>query len=346
MIKFLFVVCFIGSVVSQNVTIYDEDTICKLCACDKDANPIRISCTNLNFNSVWTETSWTSTEDLELIFDNNEIPVIETWAKLPIVSLSMRYCKVQKIQPKAFQNLGSLKRLDLSHNNLSMDSFTRESFQGEDGWTSSYPLPLDLLDLSHNHLHAIDKDAFEHLEKAKEIRLDHNPLRNIDHQTAVALTSVHNLEIMNLAATELRSLPYAFFDGFQYLNTVILAENLFTTIPEQLSSCRQLRNLNMNMNPLTSLSAGEFKGLETLETLNMSKMLDLRFVAQGAFEDLKSLKVLRLTDNDELEQIHPDAFGKIGRGEDFVLQEVCLSIFIGLFFQTIDFHGFNAHSYT
>ncbi|CAG0884532.1 unnamed protein product [Darwinula stevensoni] len=282
MIKFLLVVCLIGFVVSQNDTIYDEGTICKLCSCDKDVNPVRIVCTNVNFNRVWTQATWESGGELELIMDQNEIPVIEPWAKLPIVSLSMRYCKVQKIQPKAFQNLVSLRRLDLSHNSLSMDGFNRESFIGPDSLLSGLMgwdlLPLELVDLSHNHLHAIDKDAFEHLDTVKELRLDYNPLRNIDHQTAIAVTSIHNLETLNLAATELKSLPHAFFDGFQNLKTVILAENQFTKIPEELSSCRELHNLNMNMNPITSLNAGEFKGLESLVTLNMSKMLDLRFL--------------------------------------------------------------------
>lgn len=54
---------------------------------------------------------------------------------------------------------------------------------------------VQILRLSYNQLHALDQDLFEHLPALEVLSLDNNPIKAIDHITAIALSDIPNLKV-------------------------------------------------------------------------------------------------------------------------------------------------------
>lgn len=54
---------------------------------------------------------------------------------------------------------------------------------------------LRILKLSHNDIHSLNQDIFEHIPEITELLLDGNPLKMIDHNTIVAISSLSTLKV-------------------------------------------------------------------------------------------------------------------------------------------------------
>ncbi|XP_057378517.1 leucine-rich repeat neuronal protein 1-like [Daphnia carinata] len=292
-----------------------KSTICKLCAC-QDANPLfLIDCNGKSLRKPFLVSEWPSDiygYSIEAKFDSNEYMELTQFPELPLSRLSYRGNGLMFIEKAAFKFLKTLEYLDLSENGLTHESINGNIFEGQFNEEDYEPLPLKTLKLGYNKIISIDKDAFNHLSSHLEIlELNNNPLKVIDHQTAIAITTLRKLKKLNLAETGLASVPSGLFHALPALKMLILAGNQFTTVPEELQHAIHLEYFNFNNNPIKSLDANSFQGLSQLKHLNMSSMRSLEWIAANTFTPLTSMTHLWCSFNPLLKEIDPGAFSNM-----------------------------------
>ncbi len=144
------------------------------CECEQlHITPLPILCEGMNLKLLYEQADFLATFDylnissnttLTLRFDENQIEYIPRFAPMPVVTLTFRHNSISGIEKQAFAELKQLQILDLSHNNLTSESLNEKVLSG--GWNSSlgyFPLTVTHLNLSHNRIHSLDKNAFDHL---------------------------------------------------------------------------------------------------------------------------------------------------------------------------------------
>lgn len=179
--------------------------LCQKCACQNEM-PFLVNCTSKSLNSAPLFPDWPNNEvlnsSIEAQFDENLFIEIAQFPELPLVKLSYRGNAIQMIQKSAFKFLKSLEYLDLSENQLTHESLNGDVFEGKFNEVDYEPIPLKTLKLGYNMIHSIDKDAFNHLATHLEIlELNNNPLNVIDHQTAMAITTLRKLKVSHISVS-------------------------------------------------------------------------------------------------------------------------------------------------
>lgn len=130
---------------------------------------------------------------------------------------------------------------------------------------------------------------------------------------------------MNLAETNLTSIPSGVFHALSELHKLNLSGNLFTSVPEDLKHATHLEYLNLNNNPIEIFNAKSFEGLTHLKVLKISSMLSLKKIDINTFTPLSAMTHLWCSYNPSLTQIHPGAFNNmIETDKTFQLSEVLL----------------------
>ncbi|KAK2709596.1 hypothetical protein QYM36_013311 [Artemia franciscana] len=242
-----------------------------------------------------------------------------------ISRLSFHDNDIEDIDNGAFQYLLNLTEIDLSRNLLTFDSLGRDTFLGQFSAEEYLPLQVVVLNLGYNDLHSLNKDTFDHLPFLEVLQLNDNPIKIIDHQTAVAITTLRNLKVLNLSSTGISKIPDGLFHALPKLSALIMSNNKFTTVPQELENAKALEFLNFNNNPIIYFQRGDFKGLERLRELNISAMNELTSIEGEAFGSLRSLEVLRCSFNPNLSFIASDAFFGIANDKNEVkLREIHL----------------------
>lgn len=172
--------------------------ICEICSCQDNA-VFAIDCNNKNLENNFLAPEWPQvplSSSIEAKFESNKITEINQFPDLPLIKLSYRQNAIGVVQKAAFKFLKDLEYLDLSENLLTHESIKGSIFEGKYDEEDYEPIPLKTLKLSYNRISSIDKDAFNHLSSHLEIlELDNNPLKVIDHQTAIAITTLRKLKV-------------------------------------------------------------------------------------------------------------------------------------------------------
>lgn len=172
--------------------------ICASCTCS-EGMPFLINCSAVQLEAEFLFPDWPNDAaiySIDAIFDGNKFDEIARFPELPILRLSYRGNSIKYIQKAAFKNLKLLEYLDLSENKLTHESINANAFEGPFNEEDYEPLPIKTLKLGYNDIHSIDKDAFNHLSTHLEIlELNNNPLKVIDHQTAIAITTLRKLKV-------------------------------------------------------------------------------------------------------------------------------------------------------
>ena len=175
-----------------------QSKICQLCRCQDVVEPFLVDCSAKDLKESFLDSDWpsnTSVLFMKAVFDSNSLTEIHQFPKLPLSSLSFRKNSIQIIQSAAFKALESLEHLDLSKNNLTHESLYRDVFEGPFSDEEYEPIPLKTLKLGYNQIHSIDKDAFDHLPFIEILEINNNPLEVLDHQTAIAITTLRKLKV-------------------------------------------------------------------------------------------------------------------------------------------------------
>ncbi|CAG0913152.1 unnamed protein product [Notodromas monacha] len=186
---------------------------------------------------------------------------------------------------------------------------------------------------TRNKLHSLDKDLFDHLEGLQELILNDNDLQEIDAQTTAAISSITALESLSLAETGLTDLPQGVFNSLIQLTWMNLANNEFETVPTKaIGSARNLRDLNLNGNPIRELNQQSFVGMSELTALNISAMPELTVIRRETFAPLRKLHSLRCSNNNKLTSIDPFAFEGIADSRnEYPIREIKITDLIDTF---------------
>jgi Leucine-rich repeat (LRR) protein len=123
-----------------------------------------------------------------------------------------------------------------------------------------------------------------------QINLEGNPLQVLDHSTVMAVTSLTNLNILNLARTKLSEIPTDFLAGLPHLLKLDLSYNEFIVVPEETEKAQKLIEFNIDGNLMKDFSRNSFIGMSCLEILSASDMKFLEKIEAGAFRCLVILK--------------------------------------------------------
>ena len=272
----------------------------------------------------------------ELNLSNNELTSISGTAfqnSSQLQRIDLSHNRISMLKSDTF--LGTIRLLvDLSHNNLtdmargmfqrpkvmrlqsidlSYNKFTRIPV---DVLQSQY-FHLDTLKISHNAIQDIPSDA-NILLNIKEIDLSYNPLT--EDSIINVLNQPKTVRRLNMAGTGIREvsvLETPFITHFNLshneiskltgdvlnkasLHTLDVSFNRLPNLSFGMTSAwpklRHLKHLDISGNPITFIIKGDFKYLDTLETLKMSHLQKCTKVETGAFQNLKALKVLVMYD--------------------------------------------------
>lgn len=141
------------------------------------------------------------------------------------------------------------------------------SSQGLAGLPSFYlkPWQNNWVDLSHNHLRRLPQ-ALSHINEIRRLDLSHNGLKVLQKE---ALKPLANLRNFNLATNLLEQVPPALFNALPYLANLDLSHNHIDHLPHIAAGNTQLKKLDLSLNNLSQVSA-ELVKLEGLQYLNLS----------------------------------------------------------------------------
>ena len=132
-----------------------------------------------------------------------------------------------------------------------------------------------------------------------------------------------NQQILNLAQTQLETIPEGLLHSLRSLQVLILNGNQLTTVPVELQRAPNLAFLNLNDNPIKKLDSTSFQGLSSLQQLNISAMDRLESIEEKTFSPLHSLRELYCSFNPSLRKIHSKAFmGILKQDEEFTFRQV------------------------
>lgn len=226
--------------------------------------------------------------------------------------LSLIKSNIESIQSDALITLNHLRSLNLDHNRLNDSSWLN---------LTSYLIDLEVLVLSQNQFRSIRQEHFTSLKALKILDLSSNGLQSID---ANSLPS--SLEKLYLQNNELNSLQLTFLFQLTELKEFNLDFNRLTFLPEKIFQWNgQLGYLSLQGNDLNSLTNQSLLGLKSLGHLNLARNR-LQFSAnQQPFQYLKSLKLLNLDRNVQMNLSVTTFTGLAGTLQELSLQNCHLT---------------------
>lgn len=290
--------------------------ICKKCNCD--ASTKIIECSGKALTKMFTVDDWAALnatkDDYEVLkLDNNQLENIDVQfptLRFPLKVIDFRHNKIKQIVKNAFTNLDYLEEVNLSFNEMTTENLKPEIFEGKYSPDEYEPLKsLKRLRLTHNLLHNLDSEMFEHTKHLQELYLDDNPFQIIHTNVLNAFSDLSQLQVLDMSRMELSSLPEDIFHPLRALKVLNLGGNLFRSIPQALKYAITVRELSLNENPIGDLNEGNaFPAMPKLEKLNMTYLGSLTVIGKGGMGGLESLTELKLSHNHHLTFIHPSAF--------------------------------------
>lgn len=236
-------------------------------------------------------------KSLELI--KNDIITITsgTFDKLQNLEfLSLMGNKLTEIDGGIFEELMSLKSLSLAMNNLS--KLPRYMFH--------QLKKLETLDISMNNFFHIPSKLLNQNKELRQLLLHHNS-GELDHLPMFFLSNFEGLIEVILNNNGFKKLPENLFWGALSLQYINLNSNNLRTLPQTIfKGLRNMEKLLLRNNAIKNLPIDIFKDLEKLRTLDMSMNL-MTSIKKNLLENLKSLIELNMERN-RLTVIEPMAF--------------------------------------
>ena len=198
-------------------------------------------------------------------------------------------------------DLAKLKAVNVSNNHLMAAADLGLSFA--DGCRVN----LRSLDLSHNVISAFDSNEVVQVTATlASLNLAHNRLTTLDKE---ALKGFESLLHLDVSSNELSSLEVGVFAAQQHLERLFLQNNSLSLLPEGLfSDLGSLTVLNLSRNAISShlLSAQTFSGLTSLQALDLSRN-KIAKVDKDTFSAMEKLQILVLRHN-KIRTIDADSF--------------------------------------
>ncbi|KAH8410206.1 hypothetical protein KR009_008320 [Drosophila setifemur] len=248
----------------------------------------------------------------------------EDFPRMPnLIVLLLKRNQIMKISADALKNLTALKVLDLDDNLISSlpEGLSKLSHLQELSMTSNrlrwindteLPRSMQMLDMRANPLSTISAGAFRGMNKLRKLILsDVRTLRSFPE-----LEACHALEILKLDRAGIQDVPLNLCRQTPRLKSLELKTNSLKRIPN-LSSCRDLRLLDLSSNQIEAIQGKPFNGLKQLHDLLLSYNR-IKSLPQDAFQGIPKLQMLDLEGN-EISYIHKEAFAGFTALEDLNL---------------------------
>jgi Leucine-rich repeat (LRR) protein len=129
------------------------------------------------------------------------------------------------------------------------------------------------------------------------------------------------LTTLNLNGAQLANITSGSFVGLESLRSLDLASNRLTRIPtKELSILTRLEELNIGMNEFEIIGEKAFDGLSNLHKLEIVGANKLIRIQNNAFIENGNLRVIRLTNNEELSQFESAAFHGLPYLKELILK--------------------------
>ncbi|EDW11891.2 uncharacterized protein Dmoj_GI17392 [Drosophila mojavensis] len=248
----------------------------------------------------------------------------EDFPRMPnLIVLLLKRNQIMKISAGALKNLTALKVLELDDNLISslpeglgklpqLQELSMTSNRIR--WINDTELPrsMQMLDMRANPLSTITAGAFRGMTKLRKLIL--SDVRTLRHFPE--LEACHALEILKLDRAGIQEVPSNLCRQTPRLKSLELKTNSLKSIPN-LSSCRDLRLLDLSSNQIETLQGRPFHGLKQLHDLLLSYNR-IKTLPQDAFQGIPKLQLLDLEGN-EIAHIHKDAFAAFTGLEDLNL---------------------------
>ena len=200
-------------------------------------------------------------------------------------------------------HLASITRLDLSYNNLSRIEGLEALVNLEELYLVENKISkieglntlkkLRVLELGGNRIRTVPKEALEGLTSLEALYLGKNKL------TAVCdLSGLPNLKTVSLQANRFRAIPAETFANCRSIEQVFIGENGIEAIdPEPLANLKNLKVLDISMNPIASLTGVERIAPETLKEFWCTNAKIASFEEVQRLAEHKSLETVFLEQN-------------------------------------------------
>lgn len=156
-------------------------------------------------------------------------------------SLSLTHCELELV-PDELLNLLSLKKINLSNNNLTQLPENFEKLHN-----------LEALSLRDNNFVKLP-DSIGKLKKLQQLSIENNKLTELPE----SITQLNNLTGLSLAMNQFTIYPEQ-INKLTELDELHLSHNLLTKLPDTISTLKKLTFLTLNSNKITKLPEGVCK---------------------------------------------------------------------------------------
>ncbi len=184
-------------------------------------------------------------------------------------NLSLSENNIQSIEVGAFNNLSSLKILDLSKNAITLKTLN------QNGLFSSLP-NLIALSLHTNYIEELDADIFENLKSLEWLALGDNRFKIIPANSFIYLTNLKTLVLLSLDYTraQIEKIEDKAFAGLTHLEVLHLSNLKLTSLSDEVfSGLDSIKEIDLHGNKsLKSISDKTFMQIsDTLEEVSMAE---------------------------------------------------------------------------
>jgi len=224
-----------------------------------------------------------------LILSNNNLQTIdEKFANLEsLKKIDLSNNQLENLDPQTFRDVKSLRKLNLNNNQLI--ELNKCLFQNL--------VYLNKLDLSCNLIEELDHEIFKDLVNLTSINLSNNNLEVLDEFTFMDLFHLNKIDLSNNNLKRLEK------ETFKYLNKLIhvnLSGNQLRDLEKELFNSNDLQVLNLNDNQLSSIPANTLlKDNKSLLEINMSNN-SISQIQVNIISSLKQNTTIDLRNNIEI----------------------------------------------
>uniref|UniRef100_A0A914P1K5 Uncharacterized protein n=1 Tax=Panagrolaimus davidi TaxID=227884 RepID=A0A914P1K5_9BILA len=202
-----------------------------------------------------------------------------------VEELDFYYNDIATIENGTFDKFLSLKKLDFEFNSL--------TFIDERILTKQLGSTLKELNFYGNDIQNLSINTFQYCTKLTSLNFQHNERINLVAKinginVTVFPEALENLKYLNLASCKLKEFDENVFINLRSLKTLILSDNLFTSIPKAIKMLPTLQHLDIRSSLIRSINDCDFCNLSNLKTIFLSDSPALTYIDENAFGALNN----------------------------------------------------------